>query len=58
MKGTSITIKIRSDFAGPFTLYSLRWEGDYNNDTTNVFKASLEDAYQVALSLRQDDRES
>jgi|TARA_R100000084_G_C4653265_1_gene151211 hypothetical protein len=30
-KNTNLDITITSTFNGPFTLYSLRWEGDYNN---------------------------
>ena len=30
-RNTSVNITLTSDYAGPFTLYSLRWEGDYNN---------------------------
>ena len=29
-RNVNVTIKLTSDFPGPFTLYSLRWEGDYN----------------------------
>lgn len=30
-RNTSLDVSITSSFNGPFTLYSLRWEGDYNN---------------------------
>ena len=30
-RNVNVNITITSDFDGPFTLYSLRWEGDYNN---------------------------
>ncbi len=30
-KNTNLDITISSEFNGPFTLYSLRWEGDYNS---------------------------
>jgi len=30
-RNTSLDVSITSTFNGPFTLYSLRWEGDYNN---------------------------
>jgi len=29
-RNTSVDVSINSEFNGPFTLYSLRWEGDYN----------------------------